>query len=395
MRRLSLRSCYAAGALLFSVMLILSGSAFAQPASWDPASFSSSFTLRAIVENLDSPVGIVDPGDGSGRLFIVEQTGKILVLKSGSLSPDPFLDISSSVSSGSEQGLLGLAFHPDFANSGMFVIDYTDVDGNTNIVRYQIDAQNPDLADASSAETLLFIDQPYPNHNGGQVLFGPDGFLYIGMGDGGSQGDPNENGQNTNALLGKILRIDIDNPSGDRPYGIPADNPFADGSAGAPEVFIYGVRNPWRFSFDADGGLYIGDVGQSSWEEIDYLPAGEQAGANLGWNLMEGTHCYATDPCDSDDLVKPVFEYSHDTGGCSVSGGVVIQGGIIPSLDGVYVLGDYCTGLLWGLARDANGDWQASDPIETGLSISSFGQGPGGETYVVDLNGAIYQMVAG
>ena len=155
-----------------------------------------------------------------------------------------------------------------------------------------------------------------------------------------------------------------------------------------------GSRNPWRFSFDADGGLYIGDVGQNSWEEIDYLPAGEQAGANLGWNLMEGNHCYATDPCDSDNLVKPVFEYNHDVGGCSVTGGVVIQGDIIPSLDGVYVFGDYCTGLLWGLARDANGDWQASDPIETGLAISSFGQGPGGETYVVDLNGSIYQMVA-
>ncbi len=394
MRQLCLRRCYPAGALLFSAMLILSGSALAQPASWNPAAFSSAFTLRAIAEDLDSPVGIVDPGDGSGRLFIVEQTGKILLLKSGSVSPEPFLDISSSVSSGSEQGLLGLAFHPDYANTGIFVIDYTDIDGNTNIVRYQVDTQNPDLADPASAETLLFIDQPYPNHNGGQVQFGPDGFLYIGMGDGGSQGDPEENGQNTNALLGKILRIDIDNPSGDRPYGIPADNPFADGSAGAPEVFIYGVRNPWRFSFDVDGGLYIGDVGQNNWEEIDYLPAGEQVGANLGWNLMEGNHCYATDPCDSDNLVMPIFEYSHDVGGCSVTGGVVIQGDIIPSLDGVYVFGDYCTGLLWGLARDANGDWQASDPIETGLSISSFGQGPGGETYVVDLNGTIYQMVA-
>ena len=394
MRRLRLRWGYTAGMLLFTLTLAISGTALAQPATWDPAGFSSAFSLRSIAENLDSPVGIVDPGDGSGRLFIIEQTGKILLLKSGSVSPDPFLDISSSVSSGSEQGLLGLAFHPDYAHSGIFVIDYTDVDGNTNIVRYQVDAQNPDLADEASAETLVFIDQPYPNHNGGQVQFGPDGFLYIGMGDGGSQGDPEENGQNTNALLGKILRIDIDNPSGDRPYGIPADNPFVDGADGAPEVFLFGVRNPWRFSFDADGGLYIGDVGQNSWEEIDYLPAGEQAGANLGWNLMEGNHCYRSDPCDSDTLVKPVFEYSHDVGGCSVTGGVVIQGDIIPNLDGVYVFGDYCTGLLWGLARDANSDWRASNPVETGLSISSFGQGPGGETYVVDLNGAIYQMVA-
>ena len=241
MRRFHVRWCYPVGALLFSAMIILSGSAFAQSASWDPASFSSSFTLREIVENLDSPVGIVDPGDGSGRLFIVEQTGKILVLKSGAVSSEPFLDISSLISSGSEQGLLGLAFHPDYANTGIFAIDYTDVDGNTNIVRYQVDTQNPDLADASSAEQLLIIDQPYPNHNGGQLQFGPDGFLYIGMGDGGSQGDPEENGQNTNALLGKILRIDIDNPSEGRPYGIPADNPFADGAAGAPEVFIYGV----------------------------------------------------------------------------------------------------------------------------------------------------------
>src|SRR4051794_34828285 len=184
MRRCLLRRHFAAAALFMSVMLAFSGSAQAQAASWDPAGFSSAFTLRPIVKNLNNPVGIVDPGDGSGRLFIVEQPGKILVLKSGSLSPEPFLDISTSVSSGSEQGLLGLAFHPNYAKSGIFVIDYTDVDGNTNIVRYQVDAQNPDLADPASAETLLFIDQPYPNHNGGQLQFGPDGFLYIGMGDG-------------------------------------------------------------------------------------------------------------------------------------------------------------------------------------------------------------------
>src|SRR4051812_36980875 len=185
MRRLRLRWAYTAGMLLFTLMLAPSGSALAQATPWDPADFSSTFTLRSIAENLDSPVGIVDPGDGSGRLFIVEQTGKILLLKSGALSPEPFLDISSSVSTGSEQGLLGLAFHPNYATSGTFVIDYTDVDGDTNIVRYHVDAQNPDLADPSSAERLLLIKQPYPNHNGGQVWFGPDGFLYIGMGDGG------------------------------------------------------------------------------------------------------------------------------------------------------------------------------------------------------------------
>lgn len=387
-----MQCCFA----FLGLVVALPFAALAQtPASaWDPGSFASSFTLRTIAQGLESPVGIVDPGDGSGRLFIVEQTGKILLLKGGAVAPDPFLDISSLVSGSSEQGLLGLAFHPDFASNGIFVIDYTDVNGNTNIARYQVDSSNPDLADPGSAETLLYINQPFPNHNGGQVRFGPDGFLYIAMGDGGSQGDPNGNGQNTGALLGKILRINIDNPADGKPYGIPAGNPFADGANGAPEVFIYGLRNPWRFSFDAEGGLYIGDVGQNEWEEIDYLPAGEQAGANLGWNLMEGSHCYAADPCDSNGLVMPVFEYSHSVGGCSVTGGVVISGNIIPALDGVYVFGDYCSGLLWGLARDANGDWKASDPVETNLAISSFGQGPDGETYIVDLNGTIAQMVA-
>ena len=381
---------------LLGILIALPFTALAQTpaASWDPGGFASSFTLRTIAQGLERPVGIVDPGDGSGRLFIVEQPGKILLLKGGAVSPDPFLDISSLVSGGSEQGLLGLTFHPDFANNGTFVIDYTDVNGNTNIVRYRVDASNSDLADPGSAETLLYINQPFPNHNGGQVRFGPDGYLYIAMGDGGSQGDPSGNGQNTGALLGKILRIDIDHPADGKPYGIPAGNPFADGANGAPEVFIYGLRNPWRFSFDVEGGLYIGDVGQNEWEEIDYLPAGEQAGANLGWNLMEGTHCYAEDPCDSSGLVPPIFEYSHSVGGCSVTGGVVISGDIIPALDGVYVFGDYCSGLLWGIARDANGDWHAADPVETNLSISSFGAGPDGETYIVDLNGTIAQFVA-
>jgi len=385
----------AALAILISALLVTPGIARAQtPTAWDPSGFGSAITLAEIANGLSSPTGIVDPGDDSGRLFIVEQTGTIRVLDSGSLLDTPFLDLSDQVSGGSEQGLLGLAFHPEYADNGQFFVDYTDLDGNTVIARYRVSGDDPNLADASSGEPLLFVEQPFRNHNGGQLAFGPDGFLYIALGDGGSQGDPNGNGQHPATLLGSILRIDIDSTTGDLAYGIPVDNPFADGVDGAPEVYIYGLRNPWRFSFDRDtGDLYIADVGQNAIEEVTMLPAGEQAGANLGWNRLEGSSCYASADCDPEGTVLPAVEYSHDLG-CSVTGGYVMRGGLIPALEGVYLFGDYCSGLLWGTARDADGVWQTAEPVETGLNISSFGQGPDGELYVVDLNGAIYQLVA-
>jgi glucose/arabinose dehydrogenase len=364
------------------------------PATWDPAGFGASITLTEIVSGLSSPTGIVDPGDGSGRLFIVEQTGTIRVLEGGALRDEPFLDLSDQVSGGSEQGLLGLAFHPAYAENGQFFVDYTDRDGNTIVARYRVSADDPARADAGGGEQILFVEQPYRNHNGGQIAFGPDGFLFIALGDGGSGGDPENNGQDPTTLLGSILRIDIDAAEGDRAYGIPADNPFADGTAGAPEVYIYGLRNPWRFSFDRDtGDLYIADVGQNAIEEVTMLPAGEQAGANLGWNTMEGSTCYRDANCDPAGTVLPVAEYGHEFG-CSVTGGYVVRGGLIPALEGVYLFADYCSGLIWGTARDADGAWRTSDPIETGLNISSFGQGPAGEIYVVDLNGSVYQIVA-
>lgn len=382
---------------LLLAALLLAGPATAgaqaTPAVWDPAGFAGTLRLTEIVSGLSSPTGLVDPGDGSGRLFIVEQTGAIQVLENGALRDEPFLDLSDQVSGGSEQGLLGLAFHPAYAENGQFFIDYTDLDGNTVIARYQVSPDDPNRADAGTAQQILFVEQPYRNHNGGHITFGPDGFLYIALGDGGSGGDPEDNAQDPTTLLGSILRIDIDRADGDRAYGIPDGNPFADGVNGAPEVYIYGLRNPWRFSFDREtGDLYIADVGQNAIEEVSMLPAGEQAGANLGWNILEGSACYREPDCDPEGTVLPITEYSHEFG-CSVTGGYVVRGGLIPALKGVYLFADYCSGLIWATARDADGAWQTADPIETGLNISSFGQGPNGETYIVDLGGTIHQLV--
>jgi glucose/arabinose dehydrogenase len=366
----------------------------AQSAEWDSSTFAGSYRLEEIFRGLSSPVGIIDPGDGSGRLFIVEKTGTIRVAIDGSVLDTPYLDISELVSGQSEQGLLGLAFDPNFAENGRMYVNYTDRDGNTVVARYTSANPTSNEVDPETAVTILSQEQPAPNHNGGQVVFGPDGYLYIGLGDGGGQGDPDGNGQNLQTWLGKILRIDV---SGDEGYAIPADNPYVDGADGLPEIFISGLRNPWRFSFDSEtGDLYIGDVGQGAWEEVNFLPAGEQAGANLGWSLFEGTECYSPDGCDSDSgLVMPFFTISHDSGqGCSVTGGPVVRGEALPSLDGVYLFADYCYGLIWATARDANGDWQTAEPMETGLGISSFGTGPDGEVYIVDLAGSIYQLVA-
>ena len=369
----------------------------ATPVAFDPAAFQVGLT--PVVSGLEQPMFMVDPADGSGRWFVVEQPGRIRVVQDGDLLPEPLLDLTGVVEAGgSEQGLLSMALHPDFATNGEFFVGYTantgEGAGDNTIARYRVDPADPNRADPASGEVLLAIPDPYRNHNGGLVMFGPDGYLYAGLGDGGSGGDPQGNGQDPFALLGKILRLDVEATTGDRPYGIPAGNPFADGEAGAPEVWATGLRNPWRFSFDrGTGDLYIADVGQNQVEEVNFQPAASAGGENYGWNIMEGTNCFAVADCDPSGLVLPVAEYEHDQG-CSVSGGYVYRGTALPALTGVYLFADYCTGLLWGLGRDASGAWLMSEPLATGLNIASFGENAAGELFALDPGGTIYQVTA-
>ena len=318
---------------------------------------------------------------------------------SGSCRPRPRCARSPSwtsrtgCSAGGEQGLLGLAFHPDYAANGRLFVDYTRAeDGATVIAEFHAGGL---AADAASERTLLVIPQPYPNHNGGMIAFDADGMLLVGMGDGGGGGDPDANAQDPRALLGKLLRIDVDS---ERPYAIPADNPFADGTAAAPEVWALGLRNPWRFSIDREtGDAWIGDVGQSAWEEVDVIPAG-QGGLDLGWNVMEGLACYESPTCDTEGRTMPVVTLGHDTGVCSVVGGYVYRGERYPALEGSYVFSDYCSGDLWLLpAADAVAGADV-EPMLAGTHdgrIVSFGEDDEGELYVVDHGGTILRLEAG
>jgi glucose/arabinose dehydrogenase len=352
------------------------------------------FKLTRIASGLKSPVFVTNAHDGSNRLFIVEQPGRILVMKNGQLLPTPFLDIRSLVAFGSERGLLGLAFDPDFASNGVFVVDYTRNSGHvgdTVIARYKA-APGSDVADPRSAQTLLLITQPQANHNGGQLAFGPDGYLYIGMGDGGAGGDqgaghaPQGNGQSLATLLGKILRIDVPATGA---YTIPPTNPKLSSNA-RHEIWAYGLRNPWRFSFDrATGALYIADVGQGAWEEVDYRPASSKGGENYGWPVFEGTHPYRGGSLKGD--VKPVAQYPHSGGDCSVSGGYVYRGQKITAMYGFYIFGDYCSGRMRTLVN-FRGRWTMSVLLDTSLLISSFGEDEAGELYVVHLGGAVYRF---
>ena len=338
---------------------------------------ADAYEWKIIASGLDRPVDIQPANDGSGRLFIIEKYGVIRVYENGQLLEVPFLDITDRVDdSGNEMGLLGLAFHPDYEQNGFFYVNYTGDGGDTFISRFQVGT-----SDNSNSEVLLLkIKQPYPNHNGGALAFGPDGYLYAGLGDGGLAGDPHKNGQKTTALLGKILRLDVNN--GDA-YRVPSDNPFGN------EVWAYGLRNPWRISFDrATGDLYIGDVGQGDWEEIDYLPAGSQGGANFGWSIMEGNHGY--DGSAQPDLLLPAAEYSHNEGGCSVTGGYVYRGAMT-EWSGVYLYGDYCSGKIWGLIL-SKGQWQTQVMFEAGVTITTFGQDESGEIYFASDNGSVYHL---
>ncbi len=352
----------------------------------DPAGYA----WVQVADGFQSPVFATNAGDGSGRLFVIEQKGEIRIIQNGTVLDKSFLDIISEVGSqGNEQGLLGLAFHPNYAQNGTFYVNYTDTTGDTVIARFQVSA-DPNVADPDSEKVLLQVHQPYANHNGGYLEFGPDGYLYFGLGDGGSGGDPSGNGQSLNTYLGKILRIDVD--SGD-PYGIPADNPFANGS-GKPEIWAYGLRNPWRFTFDrATQDLYIADVGQDQWEEVDFLPSGTPGGSDLGWNYFEGTHVYQGTPPDGALFVTPVAEYSHG-GRCSITGGYVYRGNAIPAWQGVYLYGDFCSGEIFGLVQHADGQWENQLLFDTNFQITSFGLDETGEIYVVNRSGSIFQLQA-
>ncbi|MGQ0603751.1 MAG: PQQ-dependent sugar dehydrogenase, partial [Anaerolineales bacterium] len=355
------------------------------------------YALKKIAEGFDEPDFLTHAGDESGRLFIVEQPGTIRVMRDGVVLPEPFLDLRTRVEDGgNEQGLLGLAFHPKFTDNGIFFVNYTDAGGDTMVARFRV-SDDPDRADPQSERPVLRVDQPYANHNGGDLAFGPDGYLYIGLGDGGAAGDPENRAQNLNELLGKMLRIDVDVPEeAGGPYLVPEDNPFLGRSDARPEIWAYGLRNPWRYSFDTlTGDLYMGDVGQNAIEEIHFQPAGSAGGENYGWRFFEGTREYDDAASAPPGLIPPVTEYTHAEGGCSVTGGYVYRGDALPALNSVYLFGDYCSGIIWALYRDAAGAWQRLTFGETDFSISSFGQDQAGELYVLNHRaGEVYQLVA-
>jgi glucose/arabinose dehydrogenase len=354
----------------------------------------SQYRLVEVASGLRRPLLVTNAGDGSNRLFVVSQDGYIYILQDEQVLDSYFLDVSNLVSrDASERGLLGLAFHPDYETNGQFFINYTDNLGDTVIARYTVSADDPNKADPASAQEILYIGQPYANHNGGQLAFGPDGYLYIGTGDGGSAGDPQNNGQNPAVLLGKMLRIDVNTTTDGKPYGIPADNPFVDNPDFAPEVWAYGLRNPWRFSFDREtGDLYIADVGQNQWEEVNFQPTDSTGGENYGWRIMEGKHVYSNDTAPG-ELVAPFAEYDHNNG-CSVTGGYVYRGEQLPDLQGVYLFSDYCFGTIWSSYRDEAGAWRTNVFMDTSHTVSSFGEDEAGELYVVNHNGTILQLVA-
>jgi glucose/arabinose dehydrogenase len=359
---------------------------------FDPKAVSLS--IEVVTDGLQQPVDLAVPGDDSGRVFVAEQPGQIRVVHDGVLVDEPFLDIRERIVSGGEQGLLGIAFHPDFPDDPRFFVDYTDIDGNTVVAAYTLDASDPDAGDPDSEHVLLRIDQPYPNHNGGAVVFGPDGMLYIATGDGGAGGDPLGNGQRLDTLLAKVLRIDVDSTGGDNDdYGIPDDNPFRDEADAMPEIWLTGLRNPWRMRFDElTGDLWIGDVGQGAWEEIDVAPGGV-GGLNFGWNRLEGFACFEPrDGCDETGLTMPVAAYGHDLG-CAVIGGVVVRDPAQPLLDGGYVFSDSCSGRVWLLDPSAPGPQEPVVAGESGRSISSVALGADGAVLATALNGELVRIV--
>ena len=359
-----------------------------------PPAVAAGVTLSRVATGLSKPVFLTAaPGDDSNRLFVVEKTGTIRVIRNGIFDPQakPFMDVSDRVSRGSEQGLLGLTFHPDYARNGRLYVNLTDRKGDTRVLEFKVATGEPDRVDPTSERELLFVDQPYSNHNGGHLAFGPDGLLYVGLGDGGSGGDPQGNGQNPKALLGKMLALDVD--AAERPK---------------PTIVALGLRNPWRYAFDGvTGHLWIADVGQNKFEEVDVLSATSRTAAahggapvNFGWNIVEGLgHCYAQRDCDQHGLTLPVVEYDHGEG-CSITGGYVYRGRLLPDLAGLYFYADYCSALVRSFRVGAPRkpvtdvwDWRAAlDPENRFANLSSFGEDAEGELYLLSLDGDVYRF---
>jgi glucose/arabinose dehydrogenase len=352
--------------------------------------------LSRVVAGLRSPTNITHAGDNSGRLFVAEQGGRIRIVRSGVLIDAPFLDISDRVLFDGERGLLGLAFPPGFAYKNHFYVYYTSLSGDNVLARYSVTADNADAGDAASETILLTLPHRiFANHNGGQLAFGVlDGYLYIAVGDGGGGGDTLGNAQNLGSLLGKLLRIDVE--SGAIPYAVPPDNPFVHDPQARPEIWAYGLRNPWRFSFDRlNGNLYIADVGQGKYEEIEARWFYSSRGENHGWNRMEGAHCYPVDDgnCSTDGLSLPDIEYDHSSGNCSITGGYVYRGGQYPLLQGTYLYGDYCSGRIWGATFDSA--WRTALLLQVGFLISTFGEDQDGNVYIAAHNtGEAFRITA-
>lgn len=347
--------------------------------------------LEPVADGFEQPLYATGAGDGSGRLIVLEKTGRAWIVRDG-VRKDVLLDLSTRVSTESEQGLLGIAFSPTFADDGLVFVSYTQKDGGSVLSRFTADG---DAIDPGSEKMLLHVAQPYANHNGGMIAFGSDGYLYLGLGDGGSGGDPYGNGQNGGTFLGKMLRIDVIGGAGDPAgYVVPDDNPFVGQAGMKPEVWAIGLRNPWRFSFDrVTGDLWIGDVGQNAWEEIDFEPADSPGGENYGWNLFEATHPYPADSTapDPGGFTMPVVEYGRDTG-TSITGGYVYRGTAEPGLGGTYFYADFTVGRIWGLQRAEDGSVQTRELLDTDLMIASFGEDDDGELYVVDFNGGVHRV---
>ena len=356
----------------------------------DPDPVEGLVALERVADGFDAPVNLTTRPGETSPLFVVEQGGLVRIFRDGAVDPTPFLDLRERVGTGGERGLFGLVFHPDHASNGYVFVHYTGTDGDTRVSRFRVSG-NPDEVDPGSETILLTAEQPFSNHNGGHLAFGPDGYLHVALGDGGSGGDPEGNGQDRSTVLGAILRLDVD---GGAPW-VPADNPFVDDPEARDEIWAYGLRNPWRFSFDREtGDLWIGDVGQNRREEIDWLPAGGSGGENFGWNVMEGTECYDAAECDRTGLVLPVHDYATGSDGtCSVTGGFAYRGTAIPDLRGRYIFSDFCAGWVRALAHDA-GVVSGVTTLATGLTrVTSFGEDGNGELYVLEIGGTVWRLV--
>ncbi len=368
--------------LLQLTILFLLLPAFAQP---------SQVSYESFITGLDKPVAMTHAGDS--RVFVVEQhTGKIKVFDEGGTELGTYLNMSGKISTGNEQGLLGLAFHPNYKSNGYFYINYTTTSGSSRVCRFQVSGADSNMANAATETLIIQVSQPYANHNGGSVVFGPDGYMYIGFGDGGSSGDPNGNAQNGNSLLGKMLRIDID---GGFPYAIPADNPFVSDANVKDEIWALGLRNPWKYSFDKEtGDLWIGDVGQNAYEEIDLQLASSAGGENYGWRCYEGNNEYNTTGCDAQGSYdSAVYEIGHASGACSVTGGYVYRGGQYTDIEGHYFFSDYCTGEVWSLLSDGAGEFELNTHADFGGNVVSFGEDMSGQLYGLTISGEIKKII--